>query len=82
MVLNGLCIQCLAALVVAYVHKVTVKMAAREICIYCIFPLKDMKENLVGSFYGGKKIEFSGEIGGMLIYSFSRLIPFGGIGWP
>ena len=46
------------------------------------FSTKIHEGELVGSFYGGKKIEFSGEIGGMLIYSFSSLIPFGGIGWP
>ena len=38
--------------------------------------------DLTGGFYGGNKIKVSGKIGGMLIYSFSRLIPFGGIGWP
>ena len=40
------------------------------------------ERDLTGDFYGSKKIEASREIGGMLIYSFSRLIPFGGIGWP
>ena len=82
MILNGLCIQCLAALVVACVYKVKVKVAAGEIFIYYIFPTKIHEGKLVGGFYGGKKIEVNGEIGGMLIYSFSSLIPFGGIGWP
>ena len=75
-------IQCLAALVVACVYKVIVKVVAGEIFIYCIFPTKIHEGELVGGFYGGKKVEVNGEIGGMLIYSFSSLIHFGGIGWP
>ena len=82
MVLNGLCIQCLAALVVAYVHKVIVKVVAGEICIYCIFANEICEGDLTGGFYGSNKIKVSGKIGSMLIYSFSSLIPFGGTGWP
>ena len=79
---NGLCIQCLVALVVAYVHKVIAKVAAEETYIYYIFSNEVCEGDLTDGFYGSKKIEASGEIGGMLIYSFSRLIPSGGIGWP
>ena len=51
--------------------------------IYLLHFSKGLHEgNLTGSFYGNKKIEDSRQIGGMLIYSFLRLIPFGGIGWP
>ena len=66
----------------AYVYKVIVKVVAGVIFIYCIFPTKKSEGELVGGFYGGKKIEGNGKIGGMLIYSFLSLIPFGGIGWP
>ena len=51
--------------------------------IYLLYFSKELHErNLTGGFYGSKKIEANREIGRMLIYSFSRLIPFGGIGWP
>ena len=51
--------------------------------MYLLYFSNEIHEgDLTGSFYGGKKIEASGERGGILIYSFLRLIPFGGIGWP
>ena len=82
MVLKCLCIQCLAALVAAHVHKVIVKVAAGETYIYYILSNDVHEGDLTDGFYGRKKIEASGEIGGILIYSFSRLIPFGGICLP
>ena len=51
--------------------------------MYLLYFSNEIRErDLTGGFYSGKKIEVSGEIGSMLICSFSRLIPFGGIGWP
>ena len=82
MILNDSCVQCLVALVAACAYKVIVKVAAGEMFIYCILPTKIHERELVGGFYGDKKIEVNGELGDMLIYSFSSLIPFGGIGWP
>ena len=51
--------------------------------MYLLYFSNGVRErDLTGGFYGSKKIEASREIGSMLIYSFLRLIPFGGIGWP
>ena len=58
------------------------KSGGRRNMYLLYFPTEIREGELIGSFYGSKKIEVSGEIGGMLIYSFLRLIPFGGIGWP
>ena len=55
MISNDSCIQCLAALVAACGYKVIVKVVARKM-IYCIFSTKKNKGELVGSFYGGRKI--------------------------
>ena len=57
------------------------KSGGRRNMYLLYFPTKIHEGELISSFYGGKKIEVSGEIGDMLIYSLSRLIPFGGIGW-
>ena len=51
--------------------------------MYLLYFFNEIHEgDLTGSFYGSNKIKVSGKIGSMLIYSFLRLIPFGGIGWP
>ena len=51
--------------------------------MYLLYFSNEIHEgDLTGGFYGGNKIKVSGKIGGMPIYSFSRLIPFGGIGLP
>ena len=50
--------------------------------IFLVFYKGLCEGRLTGGFYGGKKIEDSRQKGSMLFYSFLRLIPFGGIGWP
>ena len=71
----------MVALMVAHIGYYIAKMVAGETCISSI--LQGLCEGrFTGSFYGGKKIEDNRQKGSMLFYSFSRLIPFGGIGWP